>query len=65
MGVRGWVGGVLLGTHVDKEQVSAGGTVTPETLGGGAALPKFKKRGTTSFGAGGRSQQEQVGAFWG
>ena len=34
----------VLGTHVGTEQVSAGGTVTPETTGGGAALPRFEEK---------------------
>ena len=39
-------GGCVLGTHVGREQVSAGGTVTPETTGGGAALHRFEEEET-------------------
>ena len=43
-GVLGAHEGGVLGTHVGTEQVSAGGTVTPETTGGGAALPRFEEK---------------------
>ena len=40
-----------------REQVSAGGTVTPETTGGGAALHRFEEEETEKEGGSWEGQQ--------